>query len=144
MGLVGKLSSLQWLQLRKLSFTLEIHVRNYKVYLPFSSVHRQELSAAKRAQTVQKLSCILQQKPSGRQSPTFSSLEWLSNSLVNWIKKTGHIGNISSHGHRDRPHPLPPAPSPHQPCTKSPHTTKKNLQKLGNKSVQVGWHNFLL
>ena len=52
---------------------------------------RHKLTASKRAHTVQKLSCILQQKPSGRQSPTFSSLDLLPTSLVNWIRKSNSL-----------------------------------------------------
>lgn len=50
------------------------------------------LATAKRAQAVHKLSCILQHRPSGRHSPTFSSLDLLPSSLANCIRKTGSLG----------------------------------------------------
>ena len=53
---------------------------------------RHLLTTAKRAQAVHKLSCILQHRPSGRHSPTFSSLDLLPSSLANCIKKTGSLG----------------------------------------------------
>lgn len=107
------------------------YTRYLELYPP-----RQELTPAKRAHIIQKLSCILQQKPSGRHSPTFSSLDWLPNSLANWIRKTGTLGVL--HGCKDKPHP-PQSPilaTKTYPCTKTGHsTTKANTHKLGNKEL---------
>lgn len=95
------------------------------------SLPRQELSPAKRTHTIQRLSCILQQKPSGRHSPTFSSLDWLPNSLANWIRKTGTLGIL----HASKEHPtltVNTAPLATQKTHSCSNTTKTNLRRLGN------------
>jgi len=52
---------------------------------------RHKLTASKRAHAIQKLSAILQQRPSGRHSPTFSSLDLLPAALMNWIRKSNSL-----------------------------------------------------
>lgn len=88
---------------------------------------RHQLSPTKRAYVVQKLSYILQQKPSGRQSPTFSSLDLLPTSLANWVRKTGTLG-FNSHKQS-----LAPLFSKTHSCLKSANSTKMNLQRVEQK-----------
>lgn len=97
-----------------------------------TNIKWQELSPAKRIHTIQRLSCILQQKPSGRHSPTFSSLDWLPNSLANWIRKTGTLGIL--HASKEDPtvaaNPAPSAAQKTHSCSNT--TTKTSLRRLGN------------
>ena len=115
-------SNIQWWVLH---FTFHTHIMDCCMILC-----RQELSPTKRTHVIQKLSCILQQKPPGRHSPTFSSLDWLPNSLANWIRKTGTLGIL--HGTKEKD--SPPASKMTYSCTKTTHSSKANSQKLELRS----------
>lgn len=100
-----------------------------------TNIQWQALSPAKRAHAVQKLSCILQQKPSGRHSPTFSSLDWLPNSFANWIRKTGTLAIL--HGNEEKLYSVTAAPAVSNkthPTTNS--STHSNSQTLELRSLQ--------